>query len=128
MYKSIGILAAAFMLTACTSEASEKSEEKPVQTEQTTQTTQTEKEPVKDEAVKQNHEKYDALPEYDTIIEEIGNKAYTFNKKTDNEDKRVFLIEMDGEKQYKTIFVKQTNRLKIVKINGGGEVFNRVIQ
>lgn len=125
MYKSIGIVAAAFMLTACTSEASEKNEEKPVQTEQTTQN---EKEPAKDEAVTQDHEKYDALPEYDTIIEEIGNEAYTFNKKTDNDDKRVFLIEMDGEKQYKTIFVKQTNRLKIVKINGGGEVFNRVIQ
>ena len=122
MYKSIGIVAAAFMLTACTSEASDKNEEKPVQT------TQTEKEPVKDEAVKQNHEKYDDLPEYDTIIEEIGNKAYTFDKKMDNDDKRVFLIEMDGEKQYKTIFVKQTNRLKIVKINGGGEVYNRVIQ
>lgn len=122
MYKSIGIVATAFMLTACTSEASDKNEEKPVQT------TQTEKELAKDEAVKQDHEKYDDLPEYDTIIEEIGNKAYTFDKKTDNDDKRVFLIEMDGEKQYKTIFVKQTNRLKIVKINGGGEVYNRVIQ
>ena len=125
MYKSIGIMAAAFMLTACTSEASEKNEEKPVQTEQTTQT---EKESAKDVAVTQDHEKYDDLPEYDTIIEEVGNKAYTFVKKTDNDGKRVFLIEMDGEKQYKTIFIKETNRLKIVKMNGGGEVFNRVIQ
>ena len=50
MYKSIGIVAAAFMLTACMSEASDKNEEKPVQTEQTTQT---EKEP----AVTQDHEK-----------------------------------------------------------------------
>ncbi|KRF60590.1 hypothetical protein ASG99_26515 [Bacillus sp. Soil768D1] len=68
------------------------------------------------------------LPEYGKIIEQIGNEDYNFNKETDNDNKRVFLIDLKGEKQYKTIFVKNTNRLKIVKINGGGEIFNEVIK
>ena len=115
MYKSLSILmASAFMLTACNSNETEKNDEQPAQTEQK-------------EVEAYDHEKHASLPEYDTIIEQIGNKDYTFNKETDNDDKRVFLIELDGEKQYKTIFVKQTKRLKIVKINGGGEIFNKTI-
>lgn len=121
MYKSLSILmASAFMLTACNSNETEKNDEQPAQTEQQSQTEQKEVEAY-------DHEKYASLPEYDTIIEQIGNKDYTFNKETNNDDKRVFLIELDGEKQYKTIFVKQTKRLKIVKINGGGEIFNKTI-
>lgn len=121
MYKSLSVLmASAFMLTACNSNETEKNDEQPAQTEQSSQTEQKEVEA-------HDHEKHASLPEYDTIIEQIGNKDYTFNKETDNDDKRVFLIELDGEKQYKTIFVKQTKRLKIVKINGGGEIFNKTI-
>ncbi|MBK5499874.1 hypothetical protein [Peribacillus sp. TH14] len=134
MYKSmIALVAAATMLTACnsnetdenTKEVTEKSEQ-PVQTadEQVTQneSAQNGTTPIAD------HEKWSSLPEYGKIIEQIGNEDYNFNKETDNDNKRVFLIDLKGEKQYKTIFVKNTNRLKIVKINGGGEIFNEVIK
>lgn len=129
----IALVAAATMLTACnsnetdenTKEVTEKSEQ-PVQTadEQVTQneSAQNGTTPIAD------HEKWSSLPEYGKIIEQIGNEDYNFNKETDNDNKRVFLIDLKGEKQYKTIFVKNTNRLKIVKINGGGEIFNEVIK
>ncbi|MFD6441017.1 hypothetical protein ACFWDG_14620 [Peribacillus sp. NPDC060186] len=138
MYKSmIALVAAATMLTGCNSnkadenskEVTEKSEQ-PVQTadEQDTQNEQ-QKEPAQNETkASADREKLSSLPEYDKIIEQIGNEDYTFNKETDNDNKRVFLIDFNGEKQYKTIFVKNTNRLKIVKINGGGEIFNEIIK
>ncbi|MFB6800777.1 hypothetical protein ACFCVU_06110 [Peribacillus butanolivorans] len=134
MYKSmIALVAAATMLTASNSnetdenskEVTEKSEQ-PVQTadEQLTQneSAQNETTPIED------HEKWSSLPEYGQIIKQIGNEDYNFNKETDNDNKRVLLIDLKGEKQYKTIFVKNTNRLKIVKINDGGEIFNEVIK
>lgn len=129
----IALVTAATMLTACNSnetdenskEVTEKSE-RPVQTadEQVTQN-----DPAQNETTSSaDHEKWSSLPEYGKIIEQIGNEDYNFNKETDNDNKRVFLIDLKGEKQYKTIFVKNTNRLKIVKINGGGEIFNEVIK
>ncbi|MFJ7931383.1 hypothetical protein [Peribacillus sp. NPDC096448] len=106
--------------------------EKSVQTTDENQT-QTEneqqKQPTQTETqTSPKHEKWSSLPEYDKITEQIGNENYTFNKETDNDGKRVFLIELNGEKQYKTVFVKNTNRLKIIKINGGGEIYNGIIK
>ncbi|EMA6344082.1 hypothetical protein ACO11K_003923 [Bacillus cytotoxicus] len=73
----------------------------------------------------ENHEKWASLPEYNKIVEQIGNEDYNFQTVTDNEGKRVLhILDKDGQKQYKTIFIKNTNRLKIIKINGGGMIFN----
>ncbi|TDL84966.1 hypothetical protein E2R55_26315 [Vibrio vulnificus] len=128
----IALIAAAAMLTACNNDKADENAEKSVQTTDENQT-QTEneqqKQPSKTETkTSPKHEKWSSLPEYDKIIEQIGNKDYTFNKETDNDGKRVFLIELNGEKQYKTVFVKNTNRLKIIKINGGGEIYNGIIK
>ncbi|KON70931.1 hypothetical protein AKG34_20575 [Peribacillus butanolivorans] len=134
MYKSmIALVAAVTMLTACNSnETDENSKEVTEKSEQPVQTADeqgTQNESAQNETTpRADHEKWSSLPEYGKIIEQIGNEDYNFNKETDNDNKRVFLIDLKGEKLYKTIFVKNTNRLKIVKINGGGEIFNEVIK
>ncbi|MFD4929665.1 hypothetical protein ACFWMS_12115 [Peribacillus butanolivorans] len=134
MYKSmIALVAAATMLTACNSnETEENSKEVTEKSEQPVQTAdeqEAQNEPAQNETTPSaDHEKWSSLPEYGQIIKQIGNEDYNFNKETDNDNKRVLLIDLKGEKQYKTIFVKNTNRLKIVKINGGGEIFNEVIK
>ncbi|MFC4408987.1 hypothetical protein ACFOZY_00915 [Chungangia koreensis] len=72
-----------------------------------------------------NHGDYAELREYGTIVEQVG-ADYTFETVTDNEGNRVlFLNDHNGEKQYKTIFVKYDQRLEIIKVNGegGGKVF-----
>lgn len=120
------------MLTACNNDKANENEEKSVQTTNENQT-QTENEQQKQPSQTETqtspeHGKWSSLPEYDKIIEQIGNEDYTFNRETDNDGKRVFLIELNGEKQYKTVFVKNTNRLKIIKINGGGEVYDGILQ
>ncbi|WHY97039.1 hypothetical protein [Peribacillus simplex] len=133
MYKSmIALLAAATMLTACNNDKADENGEKSVQTTDENQT-QTENEQQKQPSQTETqtspkHEKWSSFPEYDKIIGQIGNEDYTFNKETDNDDKRVFLIELNGEKQYKTVFVKNTKRLKIIKVNGGGEVYDEVLK
>lgn len=72
--------------------------------------------------------KWSSLPEYDTIIQQIDNQDYEFREVTDNEGKRILLlVDPDGNEQYKSIFIKETNRLKIIKIDGEGEIFNRVL-
>lgn len=111
MYKSIiALIAAATMLTACNNNGVD---------ENSTEVTE--------ESVKQ--EKEASLPEYDKIIELIDNPDFTFRTVTDNEDKRIlFLVDKNGKKKYKSIFVKNTNRLKIIKINRQeGLVFNDTI-
>ncbi len=114
MYKSIMAFAAsAAMLTACNSDLPNE-KEKPKQEQKETETS-----PEKN--------KWSSLPEYDEIIEQIGKEDYTFNKETDNDDKRVFLINLNGEKQYKTVYIKKTKRLKIIKINGGGDIYDEII-
>ncbi|MFJ7511619.1 hypothetical protein ACIQW7_19490 [Peribacillus simplex] len=133
MYKyMIALIAAVTMLTACNNDKADENGGESVQTTDENQT-QTENEEQKqpsqtDTQTSPKHEKWSYLPEYDKIIEQIGNEDYTFNKETDNDGKRVFLIELNGEKQYKTVFVKNTNRLKIIKINGGGEVYDEILK
>ncbi|MGE7879252.1 hypothetical protein [Peribacillus muralis] len=117
MYKSIiALVASAAMLTACNSDMADE-KEKPAENEQQKET-----------KAGPETNKWSSLPEYDEIIEQIGEEDYALNKETDNDDKRVFLIDLNGEKQYKTVFIKKTNRLKIIKINGGGEVYDKIIK
>ncbi|AJI26698.1 hypothetical protein I6G76_06215 [Bacillus cereus] len=75
-----------------------------------------------------NHEKWTSLPEYNKIFEQLGNEDYTFQMVTDNRGERILhILDKGGRKQYKSIFIKNTNRLKIIKINGGGMIFNEIL-
>jgi hypothetical protein len=107
MYKLIiTLIVVATMLTACNSNGADKNNQT--------------KESV-------NHEEWSSFPEYKNIIEQINNKDYSFQTVTDNEGERVLLlIDKNGVEQYKTIFIKNTSRLKIIKINEG-QIFNEIL-
>lgn len=76
----------------------------------------------------EDSKKWASLPEYNKIVEQIGSEDYEFETETDNKGKRVLLIgDKDGNKQYKTIFIKNTKRLKIIKIKGEGLLFNGIL-
>ena len=137
--KIITLIAAVTMLTACgnnevaenNSEATEKdqgslqTEEQQLNQQENEQPTENVQAPSKENV---DHSEWTSLPEYDKIVEQIGNKDYNFETVTDNEDKRVLnIIDKNGTKQYKTIFIKNTNRLKIININGGGQIFNEIL-
>lgn len=66
-----------------------------------------------------------SLPEYQTIMKEIDKEDCTFKLLTDNEGKRVFLLtDETGKEEYKSIFIKETNRLKIIELESNREIFN----
>ncbi|KAA0566569.1 hypothetical protein F0342_00500 [Bacillus sp. CH30_1T] len=61
------------------------------------------------------------------MIESYEYERVSFQNVTDNEGKRVLLlIDKNGVEQYKTIFIKNTSRLKIIKINEG-QIFNEIL-
>ncbi|OCA85099.1 hypothetical protein [Pseudobacillus wudalianchiensis] len=112
---------ATFMLPACSNEGEKrnsgaiKEKEQPVQRKETAQQGKE----------SQVQEEWTSLPEYEEIMKHIHDQEYLFETVTDNENKRILLLKnKNGEKQYKTVFIKQDNRLKVIKINGGGQVFN----
>jgi len=76
-----------------------------------------------------NHDEWSSLPEYKTIIQYIDKKDYTFKTVTDNQSKRILILaNPDGKKQYKSIFIKNTNRLKIVRLDGEEQIYNAVLE
>lgn len=137
--KTMPLLAALTIVTACSndeaaknnSEASNNTQE-PLQAEEQ-QVILQENEQLTEYAQSPSPENADtsewaSLPEYNTIMEQIDGKDYTFETVTDNEEKRIlYMLDGNGRKQYKTVFVKHTNRLKIIQINGGGQIFNEIL-
>ncbi|WP_337034161.1 hypothetical protein [Paenibacillus illinoisensis] len=120
------LIAAATMLTACQSNQTATgnpsgSNEPSAQTE----TAQPNNKPTEEST---SQSEWSSLPEYDTIIREVDSQDYTFRTVTDNENERILLLtNQDGEEKYKTIFIKNTSRLKIIDIDGGGQLFNDVL-
>ncbi|MGK7376969.1 hypothetical protein ACSFXN_03945 [Planococcus sp. 1R117A] len=73
-------------------------------------------------------EQWASLPEYQSIIEQTGSEEYHFQTTADNEDKRILLLaDKSGTEQYKTIFIKNTSRLKIINLKDEGQVFNEIL-
>ncbi|MFT9846031.1 PepSY domain-containing protein [Aneurinibacillus sp. REN35] len=62
-----------------------------------------------------------SYPELDVIAKQIDKvQGYKIQTVTDHKGKRILLfVDQNGKKQYKTIFVKNTHRLKIIELNGG---------
>lgn len=121
------LIAAATMLTACQSNQTDTrnpsgSNEQSAQTE----TAQPNNEPTEEST---SQSVWSSLPEYDTIIREVDSQDDTFRTVTDNENERILLLtNQDGEEKYKTIFIKNTSRLKIIDMDGGGQLFNDVLE
>lgn len=135
----IALIATITILTACNrDETAEDSRNTIVENEESSQPEKKEVEQQKNEKPKEqvqnnsresvNHEEWTSLPEYNKIVEQLRNEDYTFQMVTDNRGERILhILDKDGRKQYKSIFIKNTNRLKIIKINGGGLIFNEIL-
>lgn len=122
----ISLTAAVIVLTGCNSnQANISNDVENNQQSVQTEVVQENNEPAKEST---NHEEWSSMPEYNTIIQHIDKNDYTFKTVTDNEGKRILLLlDQDGKEQYKTIFIKNTSRFKIIKIEGEGQIFNGVL-
>ena len=124
----VALVATGLLLTAC-QDTDEKNNEV---AEENTQTLQTSEEQpaqnVPSTSNDTNDEQWASLPEYHVVIEQIGMKDYNVETVTDNEEKRILLIRDEaGERQYKTIFIKNTQRLKIIEMGEDGQIFNDIL-
>lgn len=68
-------------------------------------------------------------PELDVIEGEIGSDFEAINVENDEGNSRVILYENDGKPEYKSIYILDEQRLKIISIgeHGEGQVYNEVI-
>jgi len=98
------------------SETVESTEETSTE-ESTTETESSEEDNVAD--LEEGEELQDTIDDLDNLNVETA---------TDNPNKRVLLFSNDeGEKQYKSVFIKQKNRLKIIDINNDDLLMNQEI-
>lgn len=69
------------------------------------------------------------LPEYPILNNIIDLQVYLANFETDNEGTRVIFFEdKDGNKVYKSVFVKNESYLKVIELEDGeGILYNEVI-
>lgn len=83
----------------------------------------------RDESSKKNQNaSLEAFEEYETIAKEIDLDQYTGSVQTDNQGNRIILFANEqGENDYKSIFVKHQNHLKIVALTSDQLLFNGVI-
>ncbi|MEI3598419.1 hypothetical protein [Oceanobacillus sp. MO10714A] len=72
-----------------------------------------------------NNGDLEEFPEFDTKAEYIDLDAYQGVVETDNKGNRIILFEDEkGHSEYKSIFIKHNNRLKIVQFKGDGLLYN----
>ncbi|WP_277587580.1 hypothetical protein [Psychrobacillus antarcticus] len=99
------------LLVGCTDEAAKE--------------TETEKSPI----VKKENEELNDLPEYDLLAQYIDLSTYEADVESDNKGTRVIFFENEeGQKEYKSIFVKGANHLKLVSLDEDGLIYDDVIQ
>lgn len=81
----------------------------------------------KDVATTNDHIK--DFPEFDVLTENIDLTVYKGVVETDNKGTRVILFEDEkGHKEYKSIFIKHDNRLKIVQFKDDGLLYNEIVK
>lgn len=125
-------MAAIALLTACSEQDAATNNPEPVETNETP-VVQQENEQVEDqvkEDAKENEEQsaWAALPEYQVIINQIGTDNVSFETLSDHEEKRVLkILDENGSMLYKSIFIKNTKRLKIIDVNKGGTIYNSTL-
>lgn len=68
------------------------------------------------------------LPEYAILAEKISLDTHKAIVETDNPGNRIILFENDnGVNAYKSIFVKNDNRLKIINLDDDGLIYNDIV-
>lgn len=67
----------------------------------------------------------DSFEEMEVVEQYIDLSVYQYELLTDNQNKRVMLFKSDqSNKEYKSIFIKNKNRLKIIHLGEDGLIFN----
>lgn len=80
------------------------------------------------QADKESDNELSSYDEYEEIHEHVDLDTYTGIVQTDNRGNRVILFEDEkGQKEYKSIFLKKKNRLKIIKLKNDELLFNEVL-
>ncbi|MGM0896487.1 MAG: hypothetical protein ACQEV0_01230 [Bacillota bacterium] len=122
MYKPlITLLAAAAFLSACSGEQASAGNEATAENEQSFTA-------IQDESVESSKlQDLESLPEFTLIDEKIGNDSLEYEIVADNPGKRVLLLDKEGD-EYKSVFVKETKRLKLIDIDGEGLIFNDILE
>lgn len=112
------------LLAACTSNDNEKSND----TEKEVNTESSEDEET-DTKSNSKQEELTSFPEYEVLAEEIKMESLEAEIKTDNPNNRVMILkDENGEKKYKSVYIKKKKRLKIISLNEEGQIFNEVIK
>ncbi|MFD1453477.1 MULTISPECIES: hypothetical protein [Oceanobacillus] len=130
--KIAGLLIILLIISACQSETND------VATEEHPSNRSTEEVPEESQDTSEEEENNDSdlvadedtyeYEEQEVIEQQIEEGDYDVLVETDNKGTRVMFYEIDGEKYYKTIFVKNDNRLKIIDIrNNNGQIYNEII-
>lgn len=116
----LALMATAALLAACSEERADAGTESASENEQSFTT-------IKDESAENSKlQDLKSLPEFTVIDEEIGSDSLEAELASDNPGERVLLLNKDGD-EFKSIFVKETKRLKIIDIDGKGLIFNDIL-
>lgn len=90
---------------------------------------------VPENSVAVNHQKYiiltediQDLPEYDILDDVVDADDFNAQVVENNDYKRVILLKDDnGQPQFKSVYIKDKNRLQVIDFNGG-LIFNQIIE
>lgn len=126
---TIVLITAGMLLVGCSDEAAEKNSK--AEEETPGEFLQEEEKPNEADQLKDDISEEEAakLPEYNIIRKQIGEGSYKIVILANNEETRILhFLNAQDELQYKAVFVKETNRLKIINTKGDGNVFNQVIE
>lgn len=123
MKKLTIMLFSAFLLASCGSDADNATSTNDVEQNEdvTTEETVTEGSEVKENTLQ-------TLPEYETLTDFIDVNQYTVTSQTENKGNRILVFANEqGEKEYKSIFVKNDKRLKIIDLADDHLLFNDIL-
>lgn len=127
MKKTLLLLLVTIVLAACGGDDSSEPNEEPVKepdqseeagTDEGEKAEENDKEEAAEEETEADNSAIEEFDEYDIVADHIDLDAYTGIVETDNQGTRVILYEDEnGEKEYKSIFVKNDSHLKIISLN-----------
>ena len=117
----LALMATVALLAACSGEQADAGNEAASENEQSFTA-------IKDESAENSKpQDLESLPEFTVIDEEIGSNSLEAKLVSDNPGERVLLLNKGGD-EFKSIFVKETKRLKIIDIDGEGLIFNDILE